>query len=115
MLILQTGDNALKGVCLMELHVGIAVAVFNADDKSSDLASRLSIEGIAGLMLYSPQNWLPMPADTYCGKPFAESGMKPHDLSDLQRKFLIDDNVYDFAFGLNWSGTIDDERTMRYR
>ena len=44
-------------------------------------------------MLYSPQNWLPMPADTYCGKPFAESGMKPHDLSDLQRKFLIDDNV----------------------
>ena len=66
-------------------------------------------------MLYSPQNWLSMPADTYCEKPFAESGMKPHDLSDLQRKFLIDDNVYDFAFGLNWSGTIDDERTMRYR
>ena len=86
-----------------------------AEERAADLASRLSIEEIAGLMLYSPQNWLPMPADTYFGKPFAESGMKPHDLSDLQRKFLIDDNVYDFAFGLNWSGTIDDERTMRYR
>jgi beta-glucosidase len=24
-------------------------------------------------------------------------------------------NVYDFAFGLNWSGVIDDERVATYR
>ncbi|MDD6777544.1 MAG: hypothetical protein PUD91_00720 [Bacteroidales bacterium] len=36
-----------------------------AEERDADLASRLSIEEIAGLMLYSPQNWLPMPGDTY--------------------------------------------------
>lgn len=63
------------------------------EDRARDLASRLSIEEIAGLMLYSPQNWLPMPNDTYDGKPFAESGKKAYDLSDLQKKFLTKDNV----------------------
>ena len=24
-------------------------------------------------------------------------------------------NVYDFAYGLNWSGVIDDERVKKYR
>ena len=64
-----------------------------AEVRAADLASRLSIEEIAGLMLYSPQNWLPMPSDTYGGCPFAESGMKPWDLSDSQLKFLTADNV----------------------
>ena len=44
-------------------------------------------------MLYSIQNKLPMPNDTYGGKPFAESGMKAYDLSDAQIKFLTDDNL----------------------
>ena len=39
-----------------------------AEERAADLASRLSIEEIAGLMLYSPQNWLPMPGDTYGGR-----------------------------------------------
>ena len=64
-----------------------------AEVRAADLASRLSIEEIAGLMLYSPQIWLPMPSDTYGGRPFAESGMKPWDLSDSQLKFLTADNV----------------------
>lgn len=64
-----------------------------AEVRAKDLASRLSVEEMAGLMLYSPQNWLPMPNDTYDGKPFAESGMKASDLSDLQRQFLTRDNV----------------------
>lgn len=64
-----------------------------AEERARDLASRLTIEEIAGLMLYSPQNWLPMPNDTYDGKPFAESGKKAYDLSDLQKEFLARDNV----------------------
>lgn len=64
-----------------------------AEERARDLASRLTIEEIAGLMLYSPQNWLPMPNDTYDGKPFAESGKKAYDLSDLQKEFLSRDNV----------------------
>lgn len=64
-----------------------------ATERARHLASRLSIEEIAGLMLYSRQNKLPMPDDTYGGKPFAESGEKAWALSDGQRKFLVDDRV----------------------
>lgn len=45
-----------------------------AEERARDLASRLSIDEIAGLMLYSPQIKLPMPNDTYNGVAFAESG-----------------------------------------
>ncbi len=61
--------------------------------RAADLAARLSEDEIAGLMLYSPQNWLPMPRDTYGGKTFAESGANAWDLSDDQRRFLFKDNV----------------------
>ena len=66
-----------------------------AEERARDLASRLTIEEIAGLMLYSPQNKLPMPdaEDTYQGKPFSQSGAQPYDLSDGQRRFLLRDQV----------------------
>ncbi len=62
-------------------------------ERAADLARRLSIDEIAGLMLYSPQNKLPMPNDTYGGQSFPDSGMEASDLSDSQIKFLTDDNV----------------------
>ncbi len=65
----------------------------SASERAADLASRLSLDEIAGLMLYSPQNKLPMPNDTYGGKPFAESGLDAWAISDGQKKFLLDDNV----------------------
>jgi len=69
------------------------------NDRASDLASKLSIDQIAGLMLYSSHQSIPsggggfMRGGTYGGKPFAESGAKPDDLSDQQVKFLTDDNL----------------------
>lgn len=63
------------------------------EERASDLAKRMTIDEIAGLMLYSDQNKLPMPNDTYGGKPFAESGMKAYDLSDSQIRFLTEDNL----------------------
>lgn len=65
--------------------------------RAKDLASRLSLEEIAGLMLYSPHqsvpgNQLPF-VGTYGGKPFAESGCLEHDLSDQQRKFLNEEHI----------------------
>lgn len=62
-------------------------------ERAKDLAARLSVDEIAGLMLYSIQNKLPMQDDTYGGKPFAESGKHPYDLSDMQIKFLTEDNL----------------------
>src|SRR5579862_2466585 len=71
-----------------------------ADVRARDLASKMSIEQIAGLMLYSSHQVIPSTggfgafgAATYGGKPFKESGAKPFDLSDQQKKFLTDDNV----------------------
>lgn len=64
-----------------------------AEERARDLASRLSIDEIAGLMLYSPQVKLPMPNDTYDGVAFAESGKSADDLSDGHIRCLLDDNV----------------------
>lgn len=70
----------------------------SADDRAKDLASKLSVEQIAGLMLYSAHQAIPsgstrFGASTYNGKPFAESGAKAYDLSDQQIKFLTKDNL----------------------
>lgn len=69
-----------------------------ADVRAKDLASKMSIEQIAGLMLYSRHQSIPARpggyfAGTYKGKPFPESGAKPEDLSDQQIEFLTKDNL----------------------
>ena len=69
-----------------------------AKERAQDLASQLSIEEIAGLMLYSAHQAIPgasegFGAATYGGKNLAESGAKPSDISDQQRKFLVEDNL----------------------
>ena len=68
------------------------------DERAKDLASKLSVEQIAGLMLYSAHQAIPSAAGgrfggTYNGKPFPESGAKSSDLSDQQKKFLTEDNL----------------------
>ncbi|HVN57659.1 MAG TPA: glycoside hydrolase family 3 N-terminal domain-containing protein [Bacteroidales bacterium] len=70
-----------------------------ADKRAKDLASRMTVEQIAGLMLYSSHQAIPstggsfMGSATYGGKPFKESGSKSSDLSDQQKKFLSEDNL----------------------
>lgn len=69
-----------------------------ADERAADLASRMSVEQISGLMLYSRHQAIPagsrgFMADTYGGKPFEESGATASDLSDGQIKFLTEDNL----------------------
>lgn len=70
----------------------------SASERAADLASKMSIEQIAGLMLYSAHQALPATntrfgASSYNGKPFDESGAKASDLSDQQKKFLTKDNL----------------------
>lgn len=70
----------------------------SADQRAVDLASKMSIDQIAGLMLYSAHQAIPgggfrQNAGTYGGKPFGESGAKSSDLTDQQIKFLTDDNL----------------------
>jgi len=69
----------------------------SADERAKDLASKMSVEQIAGLMLYSAHQAVPGAGgffpSTYGGKPFAESGADPWDLSDQQRDFLTGDDL----------------------
>ena len=70
-----------------------------AEDRAKDLASQLSIEEIAGLMLYSKHQTIPQYRDydprkyTYGGKPWHESGADTSAIADNQMKFLCEDNV----------------------
>ncbi|QJW89827.1 beta-glucosidase [Spirosoma taeanense] len=68
------------------------------DRRAKDLASRLSVEEIAGLMLYSSHQSIPARgsgyfAGTYGGKPYSEGETDPTSLTDQQQKFLKDDNL----------------------
>lgn len=65
--------------------------------RAQDLASRLSLEQIAGLMLYSPHQAVPGIsgpfAGTYDGKSFLESGKQDYDLNDQQKVFLTKEHI----------------------
>src|SRR5688572_15869295 len=68
------------------------------DIRAKDLASQMSVEQIAGLMLHSRHQPIPAGArgpfaGTYNGKVFAESGAKASELSDQQKEFLTKDNL----------------------
>lgn len=70
------------------------------EQRAKDLADRLSVEDIAGLMLYSAHQLIPAKGPlamnfggTYGGKPFEESGAQPWELTDQQKKFITEDKV----------------------
>ena len=68
------------------------------EERAKDLAARLTVEEIAGLMMYSSHQMVPffsgMPfRATYGGKPFEESGAAPWALTDQQKKFLTEDHL----------------------
>ena len=68
------------------------------DTRAKNLASLMTIDQIAGLMLYSRHQAIPasskgLGAGMYNGKPFAESGALASDLSDAQLEFLTKDNL----------------------
>jgi beta-glucosidase len=70
----------------------------DAGTRAIDLARRLSIDEIAGLMLYSSHQMIPaIPFGpfkaTYDGKGFDDSGKKAFELTDQQKEFLTKDNI----------------------
>lgn len=70
----------------------------SVDQRAVDLAQKMTIEQIAGLMLYSIHQTIPAQdfgfgSSTYDGKPFSKSGANPWDLTDDQKQFLKEDNL----------------------
>ena len=68
------------------------------EERARDLAARLPVEMIAGLMLYSSHQMVPgLPGSpfpgTYKGADFPDSGCDPWEMSDEQKKFLKEDHI----------------------
>ncbi|MCK5134331.1 MAG: glycoside hydrolase family 3 C-terminal domain-containing protein [Bacteroidales bacterium] len=68
------------------------------EERTADLVEQMTVEQMAGLMLYSGHQAIPAQGrgyfgGTYNGKQFEESGANPDDLSDQQKKFLSDDHL----------------------
>ena len=68
------------------------------DERAKDLAAKLSVAQMAGLMLYSahqaiPAGAGPFAAGTYRGKHFADGGIDAAEVTDQQRDFLLKDNL----------------------
>jgi beta-glucosidase len=93
-----------KGLAFKDLNKNGKLDIYedwrlSAEERAKDLASKMTIDQIAGLMLYSGHQSIPagtnrfFGAATYNGKPFPESGAKPYDLTDQQIKFLTNDNL----------------------
>ena len=65
-------------------------------ERAADLASRLSVEQIAGLMLYSNHQAIPATSydvSLYNGKPYSAGEANPWDITDNQRRFITEDNL----------------------
>jgi len=68
------------------------------DIRAKDLASKMTVEQIAGLMLYSRHQAIPGDSSgfrkgTYRGKSLKQSGAKASDVTDQQMKFLVKDHL----------------------
>ncbi len=106
------GYSSVSGVTILEVD-GLAFKDLNqngmlepyedwrlpVEERARDLASRLSIEEISGLMLYSGHQAIPAGSggfgrpSTYGGVSFNESDANPWDLTDQQYHFLTEDNL----------------------
>ncbi len=67
-------------------------------ERARDLASQMSVDQIAGLMLYSahqaiPASSGPFGGGTYNGKHFSDGAIDPGEVTDQQKDFLLKDNL----------------------
>jgi beta-glucosidase len=93
----------VKGLAFKDLNKNDTLDTYEdwrlpVDERARDLAAKLPVEQIAGLMLYSRHQSVPTApggpfAGTYGGKSFADSGAQPSDLSDQQIAFLTKDHL----------------------
>ena len=94
----------IDGYCFKDLNRNGELDIYEdwrqpSVERAKDLASQLSIDEIAGLMLYSRHMAIPHISTTnpkkytFGGKPWPESGAAAYELSDQQKMVLTDDNL----------------------
>ena len=92
------------------------------EERARDLASRLTVEEIAGLMQYSRHQMVPAPEGGpfpghYQGKPFEAALVEASALTDEQKRFLKEDHlrhillagVRDVRTSASWSNRMQEE------
>jgi beta-glucosidase len=101
----QSGVNIIKidGLSFKDLNKNGRLDKYEdwrlpVEERAKDLASKMSIEQIAGLMLYSAHQAIPampgpMGISTYNGKKFDPDSARASDLTDQQKSFLLKDNL----------------------
>ncbi|MDR1913314.1 MAG: glycoside hydrolase family 3 C-terminal domain-containing protein [Clostridiales bacterium] len=73
----------------------------STEKRAADLAARMTVEQIAGLMLYSVHQSIPAQesgfgAGSYKGKSFSDSDAKAWELTDQQKQFMREDKLRHF-------------------
>ena len=102
----ESGVNILydKGYAFKDLNRNGSIDVYEdwrlkPEDRAADLASQISVEQIAGLMLYSSHTRIPAYSRskpmsfTYGGVPFKDSDADSSDLCDQLKKAVTEDNL----------------------
>ncbi len=119
-LVLNTASSAQKTIVVLDVsnpmifseferHVD-AILIGFGGGRSGNVPDNAFLEIITGQT--EPSGLLPlqMPANMETVEVQFEDVPR-----DMQCYFDREGNIYDFAFGLNWSGVINDERTAKYK
>ena len=118
-LVLNTASAAGKVIVALDLATPMvfnefenkvdAILVGFGGDRSAFLPDKAFLEIIAGKV--EPSGLLPLQMPANMETVEAQFEDVPRD---MKCHVDSDGNTYDFAFGLNWSGVIKDERTAKY-
>ena len=70
----------------------------SSESRANSLVSILTVEEMIGLTLHSPQQQIPYTKNkpAYSGKSYAESGVEPWALTDIQKECITERNVRHF-------------------
>ena len=112
-LVLETAARVDKVAVVLNISIPTIVSEFESEVDAIVLQFSASDEAVCAVLSGSaePTGLLPfqMPADMETVEAQYED--VPRDMDAYED---ADGNTYDFAFGMNWSGVIDDERVETY-
>ena len=102
--------SATTAVCVHEFEPDVAAILISFSDRPTESNTTSFLDIIAGI--FEPCGLLPMqmPKDMEAVEAQLEDTPR-----DMECYVDSEGNVYDFAYGLNWSGVINDARTETYR
>ncbi len=118
-LVLNTASAAKKVIVLLDMSNPMVFKEFESDvdailvgfggNRADNVPDKAFLEIVTGMV--EPSGLLPLQMPANMETVEAQFEDVPRDMECYVDS---DGNTYDFAFGLNWSGRINDERTARY-